>query len=465
MSTQVQALVVGAGVSGLTTAYALRKAGVSTLVVEACPRPGGVIQSVQREGFLIECGPQSFSGNASVTALSQDLGILDQRLVADSKAPRFILIDGKLQNVPMGPGILFSPLFGGGTRLAILRDFFGSSHAPEPDESIADFMRRKFSATLLERLVGPFTSGIYAGDPEKLSLRAAFPILHEAETAKGSILRGIFPVLKTRKAKRGNVPREKATLQTFRDGNETLIRGLAKNLGDRLALNSEVTAIHPLEGSCEPAAPRFRVVVRTARGEESIEAERLVLANSPAGAARVLAPLHSEFETQLGSMEYAAIAVVSLSYRKSDVGHNLAGFGFLIPRSSGLNALGSVWNSSLFPGRAPEGYALLTSFVGGATNAQIVQRSPEELAKLLHGELSPILSIRQQPIFSNVTVWQRALPQYNLGHTARLAKLEQLRANFPGLHFAGNYLNGPAIGTCIEYALKLADEIRISFAN
>jgi protoporphyrinogen/coproporphyrinogen III oxidase len=465
MSTQVQALVVGAGVSGLTTGYALQKAGVSTLAVEACPRAGGVIQSIQRDGFLVECGPQSFSGNAGLTSVCNDLGLLDQRLVADSKAPRFILIDGKLQNVPMSPAILFSSLFGGGTRFAVLRDLFGSSHAPEPDESIADFIRRKFSATLLERLVGPFTSGIYAGDPEKLSLRAAFPILHEAETARGSILRGIFPVMKARKAKRGNAPRETPTLQTFREGNETLIRALAKNLGDRLALNAEVTAIHSLDHSREPKAPRFRVAVRTSRGQESVEAERLVLANSPTGAARVLSSLNSEFETQLGSVEYAAIAVVSLGYRKSDVGHDLAGFGFLIPRSTGLNALGSVWNSSLFPGRAPEGYALLTSFVGGATNPQIVQKSPEELAALLHRELSPILSIRNQPIFSNVTTWQRALPQYNLGHTARLAKLEKVRADFPGLYFAGNYLNGPAIGTCVEYALKLADDIRVSFAN
>jgi len=465
MSTQVQALVVGAGISGLATAYALKKAGISTFVFEAASRPGGVIQSALREGFLIECGPQSFSGNASLTALCKDLGILDQRILADPKAPRYVLLDGKLRNVPMGPGILASPFMGGGTRFAILRDLLGTSHPPEPDESIADFIRRKFSPTFLERLVGPFTSGIYAGDPEKLSLRAAFPILYEAETAKGSILRGAISVLKARKAKRGNTPREKPTLQTFREGNDTLLRALAQNIGDRLFCDTEVIAIDPLDPGHDAQAPRFHVILRTPRGEEHIETERLVLANSPLAAGRVLSRLNPEFDVQLSAIEYAAVGVVSLGYRKADVGHTLAGFGFLIPRSSGLNALGSVWNSSLFAGRAPDGYALLTSFVGGATNPAIIQKSPEDLVSLVHREIAPILSIRNQPIFSNVTLWPRALPQYNLGHVARLATLEKLRAKFPGLHFAGNYLNGPAIGTCVEHALKLADEIRVSFAN
>jgi oxygen-dependent protoporphyrinogen oxidase len=465
MSNQVQALVVGAGISGLTAAFALQKARISVRIVEAGSRPGGVIQSVQRDGFLLERGPQSFSGNSSISALCRDLEILDQRVLADPKAPRYVLIDGKLQNVPMGPGLLASPLMGGGTRTAILRDIFGKTQAPEVDESVASFIRRKFSATLLDRLVGPFVSGIYAGDPEKLSLRAAFPILHEAEVTSGSILRGIFPVMKARAAKRGNSPREKPTLQTFRLGNETLIRALAQKLGERLSCDVQVTAIETLDASREPKAPRFRVTLRNPRGEEQWETERLVLAVPTNVAGKLLSRLNPAFDTTLGAVEYAGVSVVSLGYRKADVGHSLAGFGFLVPRSSGLSDLGTVWNSSLFPDRAPEGHALLTSFVGGATNPGALQKSAEELALQVHREITPLLDIHNNPVFSNVMVWPRALPQYNLGHTARLAVLEKLRADFPGLHFVGNYLNGPAIGTCVEHALKVADEIRVSFAN
>jgi protoporphyrinogen/coproporphyrinogen III oxidase len=465
MSTQVQALVVGAGISGLTAAYALKKAGITMLLFEASARPGGVIQSIQRDGFLVECGPQSLSGNAAVVSLCKDLGLLHQRIFADSKAPRYVLINGKLENVPMGPGLLLSPFMSGGTLFATLRDLLGSSRPPEPDESIADFVRRKFTPTFLDRLVGPFVSGVYAGDPEKLSLRAAFPILHETETTKHSVIRGAIAVMRARKAKRGGAPEEKPTLQSFRDGNETIIRALAKNLDAQLFCDIEVAAVDALDPGHEANAPRFHLILNTPRGEEHIETERLILACSAPAAGRILARLNPQFEAELSAVESVPVAVVSLGYRSVDVGHTLNGFGFLVPGSAGLNVLGTVWNSALFPVRAPQGHALLTSFLGGATNPAIVEKSAEDLVSLVHREISPLLSIRNSPVFSNVTVWPCAIPQYNLGHTARIAAVEKLRAAFPGLHFAGNYLHGPAIGTCIEHALKVADEIRISFAN
>jgi len=468
MSDRVEALVVGAGISGLATAYALQKAGIATRVVEAAGRPGGVIQSVKRDGYLIECGPQSFSGSGSISAVCRDLGILEERVLADPKAPRYVLIDGKLRNVPMGPGLLASSFMSGGTRTAILRDIFGKSESPEPDESVASFVRRKFSPTLLDRLVGPLVSGIYAGDPEKLSLRAAFPILYEAEKTAGSITRGIFTVIKQRKASNGTqlqAPKEKASLQTFQEGNETLIRAIAAWLAERLTCGAEVIRIEALDSGQEPKAARFRVSLRGPRGQEIVDTERLILSVPTETAGRLLEPLDVGFAAQLGAIAYSGVAVVSLGYLKRDIGDKLAGFGFLVPRSSGLSILGTVWNSSLFPGRAPEGHALLTSFVGGATNPAAISKSPEQHAAQVHRELTPLLNLRQEPVFTNVTIWERAIPQYNLGHTARIAAIESLRSRFPGLYFSGNYLNGPAIGTCVEQAMKVADEVRVSFAN
>jgi oxygen-dependent protoporphyrinogen oxidase len=159
-------------------------------------------------------------------------------------------------------------------------------------------------------------------------------------------------------------------------------------------------------------------------------------------------------------VEYASVAVVSLGYRKSDLGHALDGFGFLVPRSAGLRVLGTVWNSSLFSGRAPQGHALLTSFVGGTTDPGAAMLKPEELATLVHRETAPLLSIKSEPIFSNVKIWLRALPQYNLGHADRLAAVSRLLQNFPGIWLAGNYLRGPSVGSCVERAVTVAEEVR-----
>ncbi len=209
---------MGGGISGLVCAYALRKAGIDAQLVEASPRPGGVIRSERRDGFLLELGPQSFNGTAPLIELCRDLGIEGQLVQAPRHAARYVLVDGALRQVPLSPPAFFaSSLFSAGTKWSILRDLFGRSRPPEEDESVAAFVRRKFSAELLEKLVGPFVSGIYAGDPERLSLRGAFAQLHAAEKSAGSIVRGM---MRAARAKKG--PRERPTLLSFRDGNETL---------------------------------------------------------------------------------------------------------------------------------------------------------------------------------------------------------------------------------------------------
>jgi oxygen-dependent protoporphyrinogen oxidase len=195
-------------------------------------------------------------------------------------------------------------------------------------------------------------------------------------------------------------------------------------------------------------------------GTEFLSTQSLILATPPDVAGSLLSHLDPSFGPPLTSIEYAAVSVVSLGYRKSDVAHSLNGFGFLVPRSAGLRLLGSVWNSSLFPGRAPDGHALLTSFVGGTTDPAAAKLQLEELASLVHRELSPLLSIKGEPVFSNTTIWPRALPQYNLGHSDRLAAVAKSCSRFPGLWLTGNYLQGPAIGACVDHVLAVAEEVR-----
>jgi len=409
-----------------------------------------VIRSERRSGYLLEYGSQSFNATQAVRDLCRELKIEGQMLAAPTGAPRFVLCGGKLRAVPFSPpAFIKSPLFSLRTKWSILRDITGRSAPPQAEESIAAFVRRKFSNELLEKLVGPFVSGIYAGDPEKLGLRSAFPQLYDAEKLAGSIIRGVL-----RAGKKSSEPAEKPTLATFQDGNQALTDALAGSLGSSLRCNTEALGVRGGSG----ATARFEVAVRADGHEETVTTHRLILATPTAQAGALLRSVDAEFEALLATVEYAPVAVVSLGYPRDAVKHDLNGFGFLVPRSAQLRTLGSVWNSSLFPASAPYGHVLLTSFVGGATDSKAVDLPVSELAALVHGELTPILGLSQQPSFSSVWIHRQAIPQFNIGHGEKMSRILTLLSNYPGLHLTGNYLRGPAWATCIEQALSTAEQ-------
>jgi protoporphyrinogen/coproporphyrinogen III oxidase len=446
--------VIGGGISGLVCAHALRRAGVDALLVEASDRAGGAIRTERHDAFLVELGPQSFSGTAEMLQLFDDLGIRQQVVQAPASAPRYVLVNGALRKVPMNPlAFLTSGLVGLGTKFALLHDLIGRSTPPEKDESIADFIRRKFSAEMLDRLVGPFVSGVYAGDPERLSLRSAFPMLYDAEKRKGSVIRGLFS--KTGRQK-PDQPHRRPTLLSFHEGTQAFTDALAAKLGNQLLLNSSVKNI-ALDLS-EPT-PTFHVTAQAASEHKSFIAEHVIIATPTDAAAGLLRDVEPAISNRLAAIEYAPIAVVSLAYKKNEVGDPLHGFGFLVPRSAGIRTLGTVWNTSLFPNRAPQSNALLTSFVGGATDPQATHLSPDDLSSLVHKEIAPLLRIRTDPGFSNVTVYSRALPQNNIGHSERLAAIDRARKNHRNLWLIGNYLTGPSIGSCVEHSLAVAEQI------
>jgi len=443
--------VVGAGISGLACAYALKKSGTDVLLIESSSSPGGVIHSVEDGGFLFETGPQSFSSTAAINSLIQGLGLTNEFVPGPASAPRYIFVDGKLKPVPLTPrAFLGSSLLHWSTKLSILREPFRKSFPPAEDESIADFVRRKFSPELLNLLVGPFVSGIYAGDPETISLRAAFPTLYEAEKTAGSIIRGMKAVLKHR-----TEPPAKMTLASFRRGNQELISALAAKLADSLRTDVRATQVS------RSTSGGFELVATTSSGPVKFQSTQLVLATPTYVAALLLEPLAPLAADELSQIEYAPIAVVSLGYRRADVAHSLNGFGFLVPRAAGIKILGTVWSSSLFPDRAPSDHVQVTSFLGGATDPDTVSLSDSSLVDLAHSELASILALKSRPTTSRVTTYEKAIPQYNLGHTARLATIRADLENVPGLHLVGNYLRGPAIGACIEQAQEVAESLRI----
>jgi protoporphyrinogen/coproporphyrinogen III oxidase len=454
--TPFPAIVIGGGISGLACAYHLQQAGIPVRVLDAGVRPGGVIATQEKDGFRFELGPQSFLSSEPLLKLIDALGLKNELLHADSRAPRYILFRGQLVPAPLAPpSLLTTPLLGQRTKWRLSTEMFRRTNPPPTDESIATFVRRKFGDELLDRIAAPFVSGIYAGDPEKLSLRASFPKLHEFETKYGSVLRG---AMKSRPAK--GTPRP--GLCSFREGMETLPRALAARLGD--ALLSETKVLGTRRGKANGNSS-FEVDVTRNGHREILLASAVIMAAPVDAATEILKDVSDKFAAPFARIEYAPVAVVAAGYRRDQVRHAGNGFGFLVPRSEGLRVLGTVWNSSLFPGRAPENMACFTSFAGGATDPALCGMSDDEIVEIICGEVGSILGITGPPVTRMIHRYALALPQYNLGHSEIVSALNAAASPVPGLFLTGNYLSGPSIGSCVERANQTADAVRVYLAS
>jgi protoporphyrinogen/coproporphyrinogen III oxidase len=448
-----EAVVIGAGISGLACAYRLNQLGVPVTLLEASDTPGGLVGTTEKDGLLLESGPQSFQGTDSILELIRQLGIESELLTADPHAPRYVLVHGKLREIPMSPtALLTSSLLGLGSRFKIASEPFRKSRPPECDESIADFVRRKFGHEILEYLVAPFVSGVYAGDPEKLSLRAAFPTLDEWERQYGSILRG---AMKSRppKGKRTGPP----PLCSFRHGVSTLTRAIAASLGEILVTSARVASVKQSPGATDRT---YEISVSRADREEIMQARAIILSTPAYTASHLVSAVSTALAQALSGIAYAPVAVVAAEYYAQQIGNPLKGFGFLIPRSEKLRTLGTVWNSSLFPGRAPKGRITITSFAGGSTDPEIVTLPEDQIAAIVHEENARILRITGPPL--SFAIWRhpKALPQYTLGHGHIVESIRDAEHKNPGLYFAANYLEGPSLGKCVDVGTQTADAVR-----
>jgi oxygen-dependent protoporphyrinogen oxidase len=454
-TTSAPVVIIGGGISGLACAARLKQRGVPFFLFEKSAQFGGVIHTDAADGFLFEFGPQGVLLTPDLRELAEVAGLAGDLLQANPRAPRFICKDGRLVRAPLAPpSLLTSPLLHASTKWRLLTEPLRLSRPPDDDESIASFTRRKFGESLLENLVGPFVSGIYAGDPELLSLRAAFPQIHKWEEGSGSLLRGMIKHGRSRP--KNKVPRP--TLHSFKRGIGSLLVALGKFLGTSAQTGAAVESIECISSI---SAPTFRIHISGHFAGDSLRASAVIIATDPAAAARLLTPISRKFPSLLEPIPFAPVAVVATGYRASAVAHSLEGFGFLVPRKEELRILGTVFNSSLFAGRAPDGHVLLTSFAGGAMNPEICLWPEDRIAAAIHEDLARILRISEVPVIQKVCVYPRALPQYNIGHTRTIAALEETCHEFPGIFLAGNYLEGPSTGACVTRSFRLADEYKV----
>jgi oxygen-dependent protoporphyrinogen oxidase len=438
--------IIGAGITGLTAAFYLTRKGIPITVYEAGGRVGGVIQSIRRDGFLAECGPNTLlETSPKIAQLVRDAGLASRRLDSDPQAgARYVVRYRRPIAMPSSQlGIFTSELLSATAKFALLREPFVPRRRDGREESIAEFVMRRLNREFLDQMIDALVAGIYAGDPHKLSVQQAFPRLAELEGRYGSLIKGQIFGARERK-RRGEIAKDRAPKFSFDEGLQVLTDTLAARLGNMVKLNTPVTKLTQTEGGWR---------VSTASGEMEHgaviycgTAHKLAELNVAIGGAALTSTVNL---SPFSEIRYPPVASVVLGFRREDVVHPSQGYGMLIPKIEGFNILGTIFSSSLFPNRAPAGHLTLTSYVGGERQPDLASRRADELVALTCEDLRVLLGVKGRPVFEHTRLYPKAIPQYNVGHGRYRELMNAIENQAAGLFLAGHYREGVSLGDSI----------------
>ncbi|GAB4558796.1 MAG: protoporphyrinogen oxidase [Geothermobacteraceae bacterium] len=456
--------IIGGGISGLAAAFEIERraelAGldVAVTLLEKEARLGGKIWSIREDGFLCEWGPNGFLDNKPMTLDLCGQIDLSHRLLRsnDNARKRFIYSGGQLHRLPeSGPAFLKSKLISWPGKLRLAGEFFVPPRRDSSDETLADFARRRLGREALDKLIAPMVSGIFAGDPERMSLTACFPRIAELEQDFGGLLKAMIKLArkKRRERKAGKQVASAAgpggILTSFAGGIQDLTDQLGQTLKGQIRLGTEVTAVRRLDDGWQ---------LKLADGKV-LESE-VILSCAPSWALRQMTrDIEAGFDDLLEQIPYSPMNVVCFGYQRDKIPLDLNGFGYLIPRSEGCSILGTLWDSSIFSHRAPEGMVLLRSMMGGATYPQAIDLSEQEVVQAVRADLKQIMGIAAEPDFIRVFRHQQAIPMYLPGHRDRVVELNRRLDRLPGLFVSGNAFFGVGLNDCVDASGKAAARI------
>jgi oxygen-dependent protoporphyrinogen oxidase len=450
-------VIVGAGISGLALAWRLhqRRPDVGVTVLEAADRPGGNVGTVERAGFRVETGPNGFlDTKPSTLRLCHDLGLGPPDLLPASEASgkhRFVFLNGRLQALPGSLwGFLTSPLLSLRGKLEALAEPLRPRGRMDRDESIAAFIGRRAGRAAVRVFADALVTGIHGGDPALLSMPAALPRAWGLAHQHGSLLRGFAAAAQERR--RATPPGQapgRAQMWSLRTGLGTLITRLSARLPTAPVLNASVNGV-------TKTASGWQVTCADGR---AWAAEAVVLACPAPQQARLLGPVDAALATEVGRIAYAGIVVVAVGFRAEFVEHVPDGFGYIAPQTTRRDLLGVQWCSAIFPERAPPGQVLWRALCGGWHRPDVLQWSDAELLRAVCAELRLALGVQAPPTFTQIVRWPFAIPQYHVGHLARVGRIEQRQAAHAGLWLAGNTYRGVALNDCTEQAEVLAEQL------
>jgi oxygen-dependent protoporphyrinogen oxidase len=450
--------IVGGGISGLAAAYELQRRGLSVRILEAGAQPGGVIRTERADGWVVDGGPDSLLvQKPAAVALCRELGIADRLISTLSPRTAYVMRDGSLHPIAEGSFLGFplkfaalarSRLFSVAGKFRMAAEMFVPRGGGE-DESIASFVRRRFGTEAVDYLADPLLAGIHAGDAERLSVRALFPRLLEAERTAGSVLRA-FRALHVK-------PSPQGAFVSLPGGIGELVDALTSALAPgTLTLNARVVELRR-EGTwrirTERPAPDDPLPV--------IEARAVILATPAYVTGALLRSLDTSLAALCEAIPYASTATIAFGYRADQIAHPMRGTGFVVPRVERCALLAGTWVTSKWPGRSPPGHVLVRAFLGGGRDPHRLDAGDDELIAIARDELSELLGISGDPLFARLFRWTRQSPQYEVGHQQRVETIAQRLASLPGVFITGSGFRAIGIPDCIadgrETAARAAD--------
>jgi oxygen-dependent protoporphyrinogen oxidase len=451
-------VIVGGGLSGLAAAFRLRQQlpAAELVLLERQPAVGGNVGTDHANGFAVERGPNGlFDAKPHAIQLCRDLGLSDQLIAATegSRKNRFLFLKDRLHRLPADPlGLLRTPVLSLRGKLAMLAEpFRRKPKRPPDDESVAAFARRRFGKEAADVFLDALVTGIHAGDPERLSVRAAFPRLPKFEAECGSVIRGFLRAAKERRRAaetRGEKPQPQR-MWSFRAGLQVLVDTLKERLGSVVQTGAAVRRV-------EKTADGWLV---RGDGADSWSADVVMLTTPAYHQAEALADLDAELATEVSGIRYNAVSVVALGYREADAPHRPDGFGYIAPQNTRRDVLGVQWCSSTFPDRAPPGFVLWRALCGGVNRPDVAALPDDELVRAVHAEMRVTMGVTGGPAFARIVRWPRAIPQYEIGHPRRVARVAQLAGRYRGLFLGGNAYHGVAMSDCCEQAELLSARV------
>lgn len=452
--------VVGGGVSGLATAFYLHKYGCDVRLLEKEATVGGCMRTLRQDGFLLEQGPFNvLVRDPAFQELLDDLaGGLEVEQANASSKKRYLYLDGRLVPLPSGPVSLVSSRFlSARGKLRLLAEPLCSRKPTNDDPTISDFATRHFGHEFAANVLGAFVRGVFGGDSERLSLKACFPSLAALDRDHRSLLLYGLTVPFRRIGKPKKPRRRWKGLVNFSGGLGALSDAIARRLDSTIETGCAVSRLICSGDGCS-------IEYSNAEGAHLLQADQVILATPVEQAARLIGGMDGEQCSEVGrllaSIESIPMVILNLGFRREDVGHDLGGFGFLVPpREKGISFLGVLWASSIFPSHAPPGHHLIRVFLGGAEDAGGTGKSDDELVALAMEELTELLHLRGRSVLQNVCRYAAAIPQYYRGHCDTVRRIRQGLASIPNLQLVGNYLDGVSINDCVRSARNAASEI------